>query len=89
MEAAVKTERITILGTPEFKAFLVREAEKEGVSVSQFVRQRCENNPQTQDEELLAAMVKEIMLATAKATASLEKGLSEAEQVLNELRRKA
>ena len=43
MEAAVKTERITILGTPEFKAYLVREAKREGISVSQFVRQRCEN----------------------------------------------
>jgi len=89
MDPAVKTERITILGTPEFKAFLVREAEKEGVSVSQFVRQRCENSPQTQDEELLAAMVEEVKLATARAAGSLEKGLSDAEQVLAELRRKA
>ena len=38
---AAKTERITILGTPDFKAFLAREAKKEGVSLSQLVRQRC------------------------------------------------
>jgi len=89
MEAAVKTERITILGTPEFKAYLIREAKREGISVSQFVRQRCEKKPQTQDEEILAALVKEVGAATAKASASLEKGLSDAEQVLVELRRKA
>ena len=89
METAVKTERITILGTPKFKAFLVREAKREGMSVSQFVRQRCENRPQTQDEEILATLVEEIRTATAKASASLEKGLSDAEQVLAELRRKA
>ena len=89
MEAAVKTERITILGTPKFKAFLVREAQREGMSVSQFVRQRCENRPQTQDEEILATLVEEVRTATAKASASLEKGLSDAEQVLAELRRKA
>ena len=89
MDATVKTERITILGTPEFKAYLIREAKREGISVSQFVRQRCEKKPQTQDEEILAALVKEVGAATAKASASLEKGLSDAEQVLVELRRKA
>ena len=88
MEAAVKTERITILGTPEFKAYLVREAKREGISVSQFVRQRCEKKTQTQDEEILATLVQEVRLATAKASASLEKGLSDARQVLAELRRR-
>lgn len=89
MESAIKTERITILGTPEFKAFLSNEAKKEGVSVSQLVRQRCENKPQSKDEEMLAALVQEVQKATAKAKASLEKGLSDAEQVLTELRRGA
>jgi hypothetical protein len=89
MEAAVKTERITIMGTPEFKAYLVREAKRAGISVSQLVRQRCENKPQTQDEEILATLVEEVRAATAKASASLEKGLSDAEQVLSELRSKA
>ena len=89
MKTAVKTERITILGTPEFKAYLVREAKREGISVSQFVRQRCENKPQTQDEEILATLIEEVRTATAKASTSLEKGLSDARQVLAELRRKA
>ncbi len=87
MVSAVKTERITILGTPEFKSFLVREAKKAGISVSEFIRQRCENNPQTKDEKMLAAMVNEVKLATARAAASLEKGLADADQVLAELRR--
>ena len=84
---AVKTARITILGTPDFKAFLTREAKKEGVSLSQLVRQRCEKKPvNSEDEELLAALVKEIGQATARAKASLEKGLADAEQVLAEIR---
>ena len=37
-----QTERTTILSTPEFKAWLVDEAKKEGVSVSELVRQRCQ-----------------------------------------------
>ena len=89
MDAAVKTERITILGTPEFKAYLIREAKREGVSVSQFVRQRCENKPQTRDEEMLVTLLEQVKAVTAKASASLEKGLSDARQVLTELRRKA
>jgi len=86
MKAAVKTKRITILGTPEFKEFLTREAKPEGVSLSQLVRQRCEKKPQNKDEELLAALIKEVGAATAKAKLSLEKGLADAEKVLAELR---
>ncbi len=89
MKEAVKTERITILGSPDFKAFLSREAKKEGVSLSQLVRQRCENKPTNQDEELLTALVKELSAATARAKSSLEKGLTDAEKVLSELRGKA
>jgi hypothetical protein len=85
---AVKTARITILGTPDFKAFLTREAKKEGVSLSQLVRQRCEKNPvNSEDEELLAALVKEVGQAAARAKDSLEKGLADAEQALAEIRR--
>ena len=84
---SVKTERITILGTPDFKAFLIREAKKEGVSLSQLVRQRCEKKPvNSEDEELLAVLIKEVGEATARAKASLEKGLADAENVLAEMR---
>ncbi len=83
----VKSERITILGTPDFKNFLNREAKREGVSLSQLVRQRCEKKPtNNEDEELLATLVKEVRTATAKAKVSLEKGLADAEQVLTEIR---
>jgi len=85
---AAKTERITILGTPDFKAFLIREAKKEGISLSQLVRQRCEKKPAiSEDEELLAALLKEVAEATARAKDSLEKGLADAEQALAEIRR--
>ncbi|MBW2164452.1 MAG: hypothetical protein JRF43_08490 [Deltaproteobacteria bacterium] len=86
MTTAVKTERITILGTPRFKAFLNREAKKEGKSLSELVRQRCEDKPQNEDEELLAILVKEVGDATARAEVSLEKGLTDAERVLAEIR---
>ncbi len=83
---SVQSERITILGTPDFKAFLVSEAQKEGVSVSQLVRKSCSGSKAGQDEQLLIALTAELKKVTAQATKSLEKGLSEAESVLAELR---
>lgn len=86
---AVQSERITILGTPDFKEFLTREAKKEGVSMSELVRRRCTGKPANNDEELLAALVAEVNEATAKAKKSLEKGLKHAERALAEMRRAA
>jgi len=87
MTTAVKTERITILGTPDFKRFLKREAKKEGVSLSQLVRQRCERRSKdSREEELLAALLKEVRASTARAQKSLEQGLLDAEQALAEIR---
>jgi hypothetical protein len=59
------------------------------VSLSQFVRQRCENKSPDEDVELLAALLEELSKATARAKLSLEKGLADAEKVLSELRGKA
>ena len=83
-----KTERITFLSTPDFKAFLSAEAAKEGISVAELIRHRCENKPaNSEDEEMLVAMAKEVRKATARAKESLEKGLADAEKVLKEIRR--
>ncbi len=88
MTTAVKTERITILGTPDFKKFLSREAKKEGISLSQLVRQRCEKKlPDNEDEELLVALIEEVRVATNRAKVSLGKGLEDAEKILADIRR--
>jgi hypothetical protein len=55
--------------------------------LSKLVRQRCEKKPvNSEDEELLAALVKEVGEAAARAKVSLEKGLADAEQALAEIR---
>jgi len=83
---AVQSERITILGTPDFKAFLAKESKKEGISMSELVRQRCTQKPANNEEALLTALVDEVNEATRKAKNSLEKGLNDAEKVLAEIR---
>lgn len=85
---SVQSERITILGTPAFKKFLLSEAKKEGVSMSELVRQRCSMRETNKDDELLAALVEEVSKATKKAQKTLEKGLADAENALSEIRRK-
>ena len=47
----MKTERVTLLASPKFKAFLTTEARREGVSVGELVRSRCQ--PKAGDEEVL------------------------------------
>jgi hypothetical protein len=85
MRTARKSTRITISGTPEFKAFLSREAKKEGITVSELVRQRCKGNQKSQEqEEVLAAMVVQLRVAVAKANASIKN----AESVLAEMQSK-
>ena len=82
---AVKTERVTLLTSPDFKAFLNAEAQREGVSVAELVRTRCERRP-TEEEVVLAALTGELNKAVEEAKAALKGGLDEAQAVLAELR---
>jgi len=79
----MKTERISLLGTPEFKAFLASEAKKEHISVSELVRRRCVRTPSA-DEVLLASMAAELRRATEDARRSLEEGLTAVREALAE-----
>ena len=81
----MKTERVTLLTTPEFKLFLAAEAEREGVSVAELVRSRCEQRP-TDGEAALAALTVELRKAVGEAKASLKQGLAEARSTLTQLR---
>ena len=82
-----KTERITILGSPEFKEFLAQEAKNEKVSVSELVRRRCERTTPNADEEaLFAELVLELQSSVKRAKRSLNRGLKDASELLAELK---
>lgn len=86
---SVKSERITILGSPDFKAYLTEEAAKERISVSELVRRRCEQPlPSEHDERVFAELVATLHTSVTGAKRSLEKGIEDAESVLRELRSK-
>ena len=81
----MKTERVTLLATPQFKAFLGVEAAREGVCVAELVRSRCEQRPDAEGA-LLASLAADLRKAVREAAASLKGGLAEADSVLAELR---
>lgn len=84
---ATRTERITIWGSREFKAFLTEQACREQISVSELVRRRCEERPFTEaDDEQLAELVEAVRVSVAEACQSLDKGINEVRAVLEELR---
>ncbi len=81
----MKTERVTLLTSPAFKSFLGVEARREGVSVAELVRSRCERKP-SEDEAILAALTGELNQAVAAAAQTLKSGLDDAQAVLSDLR---
>jgi hypothetical protein len=81
----MKTERVTLLTTKEFKSFLRAEAQREGVSVAELVRVRCEQRP-SPEEAVLAKLTAELQEALSKAKSSLKEGIKEARSALAELR---
>ena len=81
----MKTERVTLLTSPEFKAFLNAEARRERVSVAELVRTRCERRP-SDEEAVLVGLTIELNKAVGEAKKALQGGLDEAQAFLGELR---
>jgi len=82
----MKTERITVLASPTFKTFLAGEAATAGVSVSELVRQRCEQ-PFGKDEALLGTLAQQLRLANAAANAALDQALAALAHAQTEINR--
>lgn len=62
-----KTERITLLADPAFKASLTEQAEAAGVSVSAWIRLRCEA-----EEALSPSQARELAMLLADLNAALD-----------------
>jgi hypothetical protein len=82
----MKSERVVLLTTPEFKTFLTEEARREGTSVAELVRNRCQSPQASVEEQALAELTAELRRSVAAAKRSLREGLDAADAVLAELR---
>lgn len=82
----MKTERLVLHTTPEFKTFLAQEARREGVSVSELVRARCRHEAGAEEREL-AALLPQLRRSLAAARASVRSGAKEAAATVQALRK--
>lgn len=83
----MKTERLVLLTTPAFKAYVGKEAKREGVSVAELVRRRVQ--PAANEEEaVLIELTAQLRTAVEQAQQSADAALTEVEAILLELRRK-
>lgn len=78
----MKSERITFLGTSEFKATLQSQASAAGISVGELVRRQFERSP---DEDVLKALTTELKGAVAEARDVLAEGLAEVHAALRDI----
>lgn len=86
----MKSERITFLASPEFKANLVRMASRQHTSVGEMIRarfERVQDAAQATEENELRALAADLRAAVAEARVSLREGLAETEATLAALRR--
>lgn len=82
-----KTERITIHGSTEFKTYLIEQAKQAGISVSEYVRLRCEPMEDTDEEEaLLRSLIETLDESLKTAESYLDQSLATTAAVLSELR---
>jgi len=83
----MKTERVVFLATPQFKALLQSEAQREGVGVAELIRRRVEGAT-SEEERLLIELTGELRHAVEEARAVVERALAQAEETTQELQRR-
>jgi len=80
----VKTARVTVLATPEFKRFLETEAKREGISVGELIRVRC--GQPNEEERLLRDLARELREDVKATRARIQAVNAKAERTLAQLR---
>ena len=83
----MKTERLVLLTTPTFKAYVRKEAKREGISVAELVRRRVQPAA-NEDEATLVELTTQLRTAVELAQKSAEQSLAEVEAILLALRQK-
>lgn len=83
----MKTERVVFLATPQFKALLQAEAQREGVGVAELIRRRVERES-TEEERLLVELTAELRQAVDEARTTVDRALQQAEETTRELQQR-
>ena len=81
----MKTERLVLLVTPQFKAHMAQLSASNGVSVAEYMRSQFEREPNSEEAQL-ASVVHELHASVTAARKSLVEGLAEVESALLHVR---
>jgi hypothetical protein len=81
----LKTARLQVLATPEFRDWLRKEAKRAGVSVGELVRSRCQQADSKEEAEL-AALTALLRKQVTETRASVKRNLDEVSTILRELK---
>jgi ribosome recycling factor len=79
----MKTERVTLLATPDFKRYLETEAEREGISVGELIRVRC--GQPTEEERLLHELARQLRAEVKQVKTRLQQVSAKVDRTLAEL----
>ena len=82
----MKTERVVLLVTAELKEELERKARQKGVSLSEYIRVRCESPDVPQDLVELGEMVAELRSAIERDRSAVAGKLEAVQTVLEKMR---
>jgi hypothetical protein len=82
----MKTARVQVLTTPAFRDWLRKEARKNGVSVAELVRSRCEGSS-NEEERAVAELAAQLRKEVHRAQSSLRSSLADTEALLKELKK--
>jgi ribosome recycling factor len=79
----MKTERVTLLATPDFKRYLETEVEREGISVGELIRVRC--GQPTEEERLLHELARQLREEVKQVKTRLQQVSAKVDRTLAEL----
>lgn len=81
----MKTERITILLTPQQKEVIQAKAKRHKLSAGEVVRRAVEGYQTETDEAMLAALAEELERSVKEARVALKAALAETRETLDHL----
>jgi hypothetical protein len=81
----MKTERVVLLVTADFKQALERKAREKGVSLSEYIRGRCDGPGAPQDLVELGEVVAELRREVARGKGAISAKLDAVQAVLEKM----
>jgi predicted transcriptional regulator len=88
MEAALKTERVTLLVTPAEKAKVQAKADALGMNASEFIRLAAQSYDVNRDEAMMNALLDQVSDTVRDMNETLDRTIARVERTVDGLRQR-